>query len=169
MLFHLYTLRHSISQPQVIPHRQAYQRTHTGQTIQSYRIFRLYLFFGTWRRPRSLKVLYKQEAGGELGGGSVQECPVGSCFVTLSYTIYIVHCIDHKCYFFHIQPICDIDNQLVLNFPRFTFQCKITFGYKLTLKVFRMLYTFTAHQASCSSVGPQGERVPAFYGIISNR
>ena len=95
----------------------------------------------------------------------LQECPVGSCFVTGSYTIYIVHYIEHKCYFFHIQHICAVDNQLMLNFPRFAFQCKITFGYKLTLKVFRMLYAFTAYQASCSSVGPQGDRdtVPSLY------
>ena len=99
----------------------------------------------------------------------LQECPVGSCFVTGSYTIDIVHYIEHKCYFFHIQHICAVDNQLMLNFPRFAFQCKITFGYKLTLKVFRMLYAFTAYQASCSSVGPQGDRVPAFYGVISIR
>jgi len=34
---------------------------------------------------RSLKLLYKQEAGGVLGGGSVQECRIGSCLVTDTY------------------------------------------------------------------------------------
>ena len=45
-------------------------------------IFCLYLFFGTWGKPRSLKVLYKQEAGGELGGGSAPGMPhrVLSCY-----------------------------------------------------------------------------------------
>ena len=72
-------------------------------------------------------------------GDQLQECPLGSCLVTGAYTVYIVHCIDHKCYFFHIQLICVIDSQLKLTFPRFAFQSKITFHYKLTLKIFRKL------------------------------